>query len=191
MKNIFTFLIKLFVILVFYSCLRDGDDRPPFSTRFTFIEDSSSVGVESNDKKTAFKIVINSIDKIEPKPYFYEFFYKPSTFKLPLEINIPLGEKFEKELYFHPIFADKERLLDLKIYKDGKLLMTKNISYTSIPFGDFKESGQNKNDVLDAGTLLFYTFPYVKIDGFADEDLSIIKLDELAIIIKHRNILAF
>ena len=58
MKKIFTFLINLFVILGFYSCLRDGGERPPFSTTFTFYQKSSSVGVESKDKKTGFKIVI-------------------------------------------------------------------------------------------------------------------------------------
>ena len=79
-----------------------------------------------------------------------------------------INDADNRSILFNPMYADKERLLAMKIYKNNRLIINKMIGYTSHAGRVLYESGSdrgnaNKGDVLSLGQITFYTHPKVKL----------------------------
>ena len=174
-------LLLIVITLLSFGCNGEDEkscDCPVLSYRDFNFEVKNSV---------ADSIVVNTLDKIVPKPTFYEKQKKIAQGKLKL--TIPKNSNFIKLLDFNPIIADKERILELKIYKNNEILVTKRISYTAVAYRRLyeKDEGNKKpGDVLSLHEITVHSDIKVKIDNVKTGH---IKLDGLAIFINNDNII--
>lgn len=136
----------------------------------------------------ADSIVANTLDKIEPKPTFYEK-NKKLVAQGKLKLIIPKKGNFIKRLDFNPMIADKERILEIKIYKNNKILATKRVGYTAVAYEELyqKDKGNKKRgDVLTLHEISVYSDIKVTIDYVKT---GYIRLNDLEIFIINSNII--
>ena len=174
MKNV----VYLMMLLLFGTdCSGDYDDgrsiignrRPPLDSSFLFYF--------SGESSDIYKISIQTLDKIKPKPTFEDYYdgkevVTQGAYKATIRMTEP---NVDKSLLFNPMYADKKRLLEMKIYKNNHLLTNSTIEYTARAFDDLYESGKGgakKGDVLSLMQIMKYIYPRVRIVNGSGESVA-------------------
>ena len=188
MKN-FVCLMMLLLFVIGCSSYDDGSEptggRIPLYSPFRF-----SFSGESSD---IYKISIQTLDKIKPKPMFHEDYdgkevVTQGAYKVTRRMTEPNDYI---ELGFNPMYADKKRLLEIKIYKNNHLLKAVTIGYTARAFDSLYESVRGraeKGDVLSLSQAAWDTYPRVRIVNGSGESVAgsknvYIKADGVTVVI--------
>ena len=170
MKNVVYLMMPLLFMI---GCSHDDgsgyrDERPPLLRHFTFY----STG-ESSD---IYKVSIQTLDKIKPKPTFYDangyVIRKEGIAQGAYEATMATDPNVNRTLRFNPMYVDKERLLEIKIYKKNRLLTATTVGYTLRAIDGLYELGEGfkgnakKGDVLSLNQVTWFTHPKLRIvDG--------------------------
>ena len=171
MKN---FVYLMMPLLFMTDCSGDYDDgrsiignrRPPFIVQFRirFSGESSDV----------YKVSIQTLDKIEPKPTFH-YFDGMVIRKEGVDQGAYETTMTDLNVKFNPKYVDKKRLLEIKIYKKTRLLKATTIEYTLRSHDDLYESGRDKGnlkkgDVLSLNQVIRFTYAELRIVDGDQED---------------------